>query len=536
MPKVKKGGDMMERQMNLFAEGGMMDDSGEVVNGVEVPPGSLKEEVADDVPARLSEGEFVIPADVVRYIGLEKLMAMRDKAKAGLDRMQEMGQVGNAEEVDNPDQLFSDAMPQEEEDLSGFESEIDGILAEDQQFASGGVVRKYADGGDVSLPADLAVAPVPEKSYKRAPISGFAMTKYANKEGEVRYIPTIDGKPLLPVPQGFSVDYVPIEEPVAPPPEAGTGGGTGAAPTGGGDSASDQSSGGDGGGLPGEGISITGQNLAFNALALNENKAAKAMFPVLTSVAAFIAESYLDDQIDKMEDAANAVAKNVVSETGMYTLAKTDGGIATIATQDSTKAQDVALFGGYFDANGNFVEVDETTAAMSKTTETAMDTRAAEEAQAAAEAAQAAAAEKAAADAKAAAARMSDSGYLTSSQKESIANQTDDPIAAMNALSGWATGSPSASSNPNVYSSSSSSGETSGGGITYGGSTYSASDYAGLSDSFGSSSDSGSSGGGGYSSVSGPGDYGSEPFAKGGLVKRKYPAKKKSKKTGLASK
>ena len=533
MPKVKKGGDTMDRQMNLFAEGGMMDDSGEVVNGVEVPPGSLKEEVADDVPARLSEGEFVIPADVVRYIGLEKLMAMRDKAKAGLDRMQEMGQVGNAEEVDNPDQLFSDAMPQEEEDLSGFESEIDGILAEDQQFASGGVVRKYAPGGDVSLPADLAVAPVPEKSYKRAPISGFAMTKYANKEGEVRYIPTIDGKPLLPVPQGFSVDYVPVEEePVAPPPEAGTGGGTGAAPTGGGggDSAGDQSSGGDSGGLPGEGISITGQNLAFNALALNENKAAKAMFPVLTSVAAYIAESYLDDQIDKMEDVANAVAKNVVSETGMYTLAKTDGGIATIATQDSTKAQDVALFGGYFDANGNFVEVDETTAAMSKTTEVAMDTRAAEEAQAAA-------AEKAAADAKAAAARMSDSGYLTSGQKESIANQTDDPIAAMNALSGWTTGSPPASSNPNVYSSSSSSGETSGGGITYGGSTYSASDYAGLSDSFGGSGDSGSSGGGGYSSSS-DGGWGSSDtgeWAKGGLVKRKYPTKKKSKKTGLAS-
>ena len=32
------------------------------------PVGSLPEEVADDIPAMISEGEFVIPADVVRYV------------------------------------------------------------------------------------------------------------------------------------------------------------------------------------------------------------------------------------------------------------------------------------------------------------------------------------------------------------------------------------------------------------------------------------------------------------------------------------
>jgi len=86
---------MQNNEMNkLFAEGGMMDDSGEVVKGVEVPTGSLASEVADDIPAQLSEGEFVIPADVVRYIGLEKLMAIRDKAKQGLSRMEEDGSDG----------------------------------------------------------------------------------------------------------------------------------------------------------------------------------------------------------------------------------------------------------------------------------------------------------------------------------------------------------------------------------------------------------------------------------------------------------
>ena len=73
--KYAKGGNV-EQMNKLFADGGMMDDSGESVNGVAVPPGSLREEVADDIPAQLSEGEFVVPADVVRYIGLEKLMLL----------------------------------------------------------------------------------------------------------------------------------------------------------------------------------------------------------------------------------------------------------------------------------------------------------------------------------------------------------------------------------------------------------------------------------------------------------------------------
>lgn len=170
-----KGGMTMNGQMNLFAEGGMMDDSGEVVNGVEVPPGSLKEEVADDVPAKLSEGEFVIPADVVRYIGLEKLMAMRDKAKMGLERMQEMGQMGNAQEVENPDQTFSD-----EEDTSGFESEIDNIMSEIDQPA------QLAMGGFISG-QDFSEAP-------RNPVIDVGY--YKHPDGRMMWITKINGKPM----------------------------------------------------------------------------------------------------------------------------------------------------------------------------------------------------------------------------------------------------------------------------------------------------------------------------------------------------
>ena len=60
----------------------------------EVPPGALPEEVADDIPAQLSEGEYVVPADVVRWVGLKSLMAMREEAKAGLAAMEAEGQIG----------------------------------------------------------------------------------------------------------------------------------------------------------------------------------------------------------------------------------------------------------------------------------------------------------------------------------------------------------------------------------------------------------------------------------------------------------
>ena len=53
----------MAKQMEMFNDGGLMDEGGTVdpVSGNDVPPGSNQEEVRDDIPAQLSEGEFVFP-------------------------------------------------------------------------------------------------------------------------------------------------------------------------------------------------------------------------------------------------------------------------------------------------------------------------------------------------------------------------------------------------------------------------------------------------------------------------------------------
>jgi len=97
---------MYEQQMDMFQEGGvtLKDEGGEIeeVSGNEVPLGGVKEGVADDQPAQLSSGEMVLSEDVVRYHGVEKIMALRDEAKIGYHKMEAMGQLGNSDEATIP--------------------------------------------------------------------------------------------------------------------------------------------------------------------------------------------------------------------------------------------------------------------------------------------------------------------------------------------------------------------------------------------------------------------------------------------------
>ena len=93
---MNKGGMTVEQQMNLFDEGGMKDDGMNVdpVSGNEIPPGSLAKEVRDDIPAQLSEGEYVVPADVVQYYGVKFFEDLRMEAKRGLAEMDATGRIG----------------------------------------------------------------------------------------------------------------------------------------------------------------------------------------------------------------------------------------------------------------------------------------------------------------------------------------------------------------------------------------------------------------------------------------------------------
>lgn len=110
----KFGGDPMERGQRKAAKRGMA-LGGEVnaidpESGNEVPPGSLPEEVRDDIPTMLSEGEYVVPADVTRYYGVKFFESLRDNAKVDLAEMQENGRIGGQPIPEDDDDLTEDEM------------------------------------------------------------------------------------------------------------------------------------------------------------------------------------------------------------------------------------------------------------------------------------------------------------------------------------------------------------------------------------------------------------------------------------------
>lgn len=202
-------GAITTSKKKLFAEGGMMDDGKDVdpVSGNDVPVGSLAEEVRDDVDAKLSPGEFVFPADVVRFIGLNRLMQMRDQAKKGLMRMNDIGQMGNAEEAgDKADDAY------EEDD--NFEGDIDEIISEvDTEDIGRQTEQAFNIGGFVN-PSYYDLTKAPKNP-------ALDIRYFKDSEGKDFYMPFINGKPMKPMPNGA------VQTGGPPPKTVTTGGGSG---------------------------------------------------------------------------------------------------------------------------------------------------------------------------------------------------------------------------------------------------------------------------------------------------------------------
>ena len=187
--KFNKGGTAMKDQMSFFEDGGLKDEGGMVdeVSGNEVPSGSTRKEVRDDISANISEGEFIFPADVVRYLGLEKLMQMRQMAKMGLKEMEAMGQMGNSDEATMPDDL-----PFGMADLIIVEGKDD---SEENNFAIGGI----------QWPVSPADVPIETKVYVNA----------AGNKINIRFQ---GDKPLDTIPDGYVLftGQAPVVQAAAP--------------------------------------------------------------------------------------------------------------------------------------------------------------------------------------------------------------------------------------------------------------------------------------------------------------------------------
>lgn len=181
----------MENDMSvLLAEGGVNTGNAEIdpVSGNEVPPGSLPEEVRDDVDAKLSGGEYVVPADVLRYYGVSFFEKLRKKAKEGLAEMDSEGRIGGSSREDNAEE--DDDLPFSDEELMYEDEEM--------EFAEGGVVPP---GGIQTFN--------PNQFYSGFSAFGGAAqpqaeTKtYVNAEGTRMSIQFINGQPQQPIPAGF---------------------------------------------------------------------------------------------------------------------------------------------------------------------------------------------------------------------------------------------------------------------------------------------------------------------------------------------
>ena len=220
---------MMEKQMELFARGGLKDEGGMIdeESGNEVPVGGTREGVRDDIDANVSNGEFIFSEDVTRYIGLDKLMQLRQQAKMGLKRMEAMGQMGNSDEA-----TMDDDLPFGMDDLiivagdSGNDGEIN--------MAVGGLTTGTTDvmrtPDPVAAVANNPVVPLGTSTRRLTPeitqpvrttvdfkkLMGDASIEYKeyrNAAGNNILVPFIGGKATFPIPDGYTL-YTGTDAPV----------------------------------------------------------------------------------------------------------------------------------------------------------------------------------------------------------------------------------------------------------------------------------------------------------------------------------
>jgi hypothetical protein len=130
------------------AEGGSVEKKAEFIKKdddddvPDPPPGATPEEVADDIPAYLSTGEYVLPANVVRYIGLKNITGMHQRALSELQQMEDLDIIENVDEngyVEEDDDEMDYMKPEGVVEIVVAEHHPKGLLA--MGFAEGGMIN-----------------------------------------------------------------------------------------------------------------------------------------------------------------------------------------------------------------------------------------------------------------------------------------------------------------------------------------------------------------------------------------------------------
>ena len=134
------------------------------VSGNPVPPGARPEEVRDDVPIMASEGEYVIPANVVRYLGLDRIEKMVKQAKKALQELDAEGRIGGATEDDLPFSM-EDLQAVDEGEASMEPASQEAI----PQMAEGGLVTPNMNNLEIDPTTGLPLWLVQMQQQQAAP-------------------------------------------------------------------------------------------------------------------------------------------------------------------------------------------------------------------------------------------------------------------------------------------------------------------------------------------------------------------------------
>ena len=213
--RLNKGGAMMNKQMEMafMKQGGIKDDgmTKDPVSGNNIPPGSMATEVRDDIPAMLSEGEYVVPADVLRYYGVNFFENLRGQAKNGLQTMEQNGRIGGTPLSDQdvarnmqqpmmspqPPQASNTAQPQQQMManqgmmVQGFDNGTAQVLPNiTSQYASSfsPATARYSSPMFQGTSSQLANIATAQQNNPNAPESITYMRTHYNKDGDTAQI------------------------------------------------------------------------------------------------------------------------------------------------------------------------------------------------------------------------------------------------------------------------------------------------------------------------------------------------------------
>ncbi len=156
--------DNAQTEMELI-----MNEQQDPVSGNTAPIGAKPSEVRDDIDVRVSEGEFIINAQTVRYFGEDFFNELQNAAAEGFDRIKE-----------------GDELPFRDDELDVEEEEMP------QGFAEGGVVPEPVGGG------------YGQYGGTGARFSGFQSKQYINDDTKQKMVVFFfNGRPLSRIPKGF---------------------------------------------------------------------------------------------------------------------------------------------------------------------------------------------------------------------------------------------------------------------------------------------------------------------------------------------